>query len=378
MRLIDKLLSNLYRSFGKDPGAAVALRARHAEIFVWRVQGRQLVAATAAGAPLATVGLNGIDMNGLADALESAGCTIVYRDADLAGIAADTLLDGQGREDQSDGDALRCYTSPLWALLDAYSLALEGVGTTIDSALLQSRMHSARDEWLDYWGGHYGIDRGQRVLLGGGFGSPEDDTAYLKRIVDEVLRRRMNGVAIEDTIFDLTGETVELMEPWRKVFILDESPLSEDHRLHDGHYWTWNVIQPVIRGYSPAISVSEIMKIIERNRPAGVLTASLDWETDAFHVLNDPSATGEQEALIERLAFGYDAPLGEMILDDNTFVLNWAATWDGIHTYHAEDGLGFVAQNQADRTWLEPGTWMDVPWWRARSASASAAVEVLP
>ena len=333
MQYLDRLLSNLYRSFDKAPGERVALRAQHPDGLAWRVSDRRLSATTLAGAALADIDLAAIDMNGLADALEAAGCTISYRDLDLAGRQADVLLPGAGRQDESNGDAMRCYTSPLWALLDSFSVAIEGASASVQSALLQSRMHTAEAEWLDYWGSHFGIVRGQQVLLGGDLGGVETDPQYLARIVAEVLRPRVNKFAIEQAILDLAGEVVELYEPWNNIFILSESELSGDDRIHDGVYWTWNVIQPIVRGTASARDWDRILRVIERNRPLGTIVADPAWEADAFYCDVGGSIAA---SLFAAHIHGFDAssladaPLSVMVLSDNEFSLNYEARIDHV------------------------------------------------
>lgn len=363
MQYLDRLLSNLYRSFDKAPGERVALRAQHPAGLAWRVADRRLSASTLAGVPLADIDLTATDMNGLADALEAVGCTISWRDLDLAGRQADVLLPGAGRQDESNGDALRCYTSPLWALLDSFSVAIEGASASVQSALLQSRMHTAEAEWLDYWGSHFGIVRGQRVLLGGDLGGVETDPQYLSRIVAEVLRPRVNKFAIEQAILDLAGEVVELYEPWNNIFILSESELSGDDRIHDGVYWTWNVIQPIVRGAASARDWDRILRVIERNRPIGTIVADPAWDADAFYGYVGASIAA---SFFAASVHGFEAsslvdpPLSAMILSDNEFSLNYEARIDHV--------LGL----SSSPTYSDPGTqraWTgewDADTWQAK------------
>lgn len=331
--MIERLLSHLYRSFGKEPEDRIALRVRHPDIFVWEVSGRRLRASTAAGDTLADLDLRIIDMNGVADALEAAGCQIVYRDLELAGRVADTLIAGAGREDTSNGDALRCYTSLLWALLDTFSASLEVADQTTKDALRQAYMHTAEGAWLDYWGGHYGIPRTNHVQAGGIIGDIETDPQYLLRIVREVLRPRVNAIAIEEAILELAGENVTLYEPWRQMFVLSKSELSGIDHIHDGRYWTWNVIQPIMYGEAGARDWDRIMAVIERNRPIGTVIAGPEWYPDVMYTdVPEVEIALDFEHMEERLIQPYlGAVLGEMILSDNQFSINYPAT---LHTQH--------------------------------------------
>lgn len=258
--MLERILSSTYSAFDKDPNAQIAFRVRHADGVAWQVRDRVLTASTELGAPLAVIALREKTMDEVVELLAAAGCEVVYQSPAYASRAADSLLDGSGRQSQSDGDAFRVYDSLLWAMLDAYAVALEDGSADIEAAIRQLYLGTAEAEWLEVWGDYFGIPRAAN----------ETDEAYRVRIIVETLRPRVTKLAIERAIKSVTGNTVEMYEPWRDLFILGVSELDGSHHMEDGRYWTHNVAQPVS---SLSIDWKPVMDVIERSRPAGTIIA---------------------------------------------------------------------------------------------------------
>jgi hypothetical protein len=135
-------------------------------------------------------------------------------------------------------------------------------------------MNTADGEILDVWGAYFGVARR----------GDEDDEAYYNHIVLEVLRPRVNRFAIEAAVFDDTGLFVSLFEPHRQIFRLSVSPLSSDHHLQDGEFWTWNVFQPIYHSPMTLEQRAQVLAIIERNRPAGCLIVGADVQPPTGYV----------------------------------------------------------------------------------------------
>lgn len=256
--MLDRLLDSTYSAFDKDPNAQIAFRMRHPAGLAWKVRDRVLTASTEAGAPLAVIALREKTIDGVVELLAAAGCEIVYQSAEYSGRAADSLLAGSGRQSASDGDAFRVYDSTLYSMLDAYAQALEDADVDIAAAIRQLYLGTAEGEWIDEWGGYYGLQRDQGEL--------DDD--YRVRILVETLRPRVNAIAIQKAVLDITGKRVKIYEPWVDLFILSGSDLSGAHKMHDGEFYTHNVIQPQS---AVPISWDKPLEIIDRNRPAGTL-----------------------------------------------------------------------------------------------------------
>lgn len=298
--MIERLLASLYSAFDKDPHPHIVLRVRHPDGVAWRVADRVLSVSTEAGAPLAVIDLHGKKLGQVAEQLQGAGCQIVYLNPEFAQRAGDVLLDGRGRQSQSNGDALSAFSSVLWSLLDAFALELQAADDGVASALRQLYLGTAEGEFLEVWGDYFGLLR----LAG------ESDEQYRVRIITETLRPRVTKLAIERAVRDSTGNDVELYEPWKNVFTLSESALSRGDHMADGTYWLHNVAQPISRH---PIDWRRPLEIIERSRPAGTIIAPPLYRP-VLHASSDITAGGSVKMGREELRsmYAYRTPAGRL------------------------------------------------------------------
>lgn len=242
--------------FDKDPLAELAIRVRHDDGCTWSVAAGVLVVT--AGAAEHVYQLTDFTVAQLADRLELDGFQVARVNSDYGHLSALALVEGSNDQWQSNGDHLRVFTSLMWALFQGYSREIDAAQEQVRQALLQMVITTAEGEWLDLWGALYGVPR----VAG------EADADFRLRIPREAFRLRVNPRAIELAIKELTGKTVAIREPWQDVFTLDQSLLSGPDRLQDGSHVGPFYIQP----YSETpIDWSDVLPIIERNRPAGVL-----------------------------------------------------------------------------------------------------------
>ena len=258
--MLDRLVSAVHPAIDKTSHERIAMRLNHAGGATWQVSGRQIVVGVENGPNTWAHDLQTLTIGGLIGALETDGFTISYTNQDVINLSASILLDGAGRQSESNGNAIHAYDSLLWSIFDVYSADLEDASDQIVQAMREMVIPTANGEFLDYWGEHFGIDRPTSA----------SDTSYRQIIIDEVIRLRNNGIAIENAVFDWTGNRISIYEPWRDMFILGESKLDDSSRFQDGNFYTYNVIQPVSR---EPIDWSSVLPIIERNRPAGTLLA---------------------------------------------------------------------------------------------------------
>ena len=258
--------------FDKDPKAALVLRVRHASGCVWRVEAGIMSVTVGTAAPL-TYNLQSFTIGGLKAALLADGLEVIDITDRYDTHSAMVLVEGGGSAadqfdgvypipgDQyvSNGDHVYAYTSLLWALMSTYSRELDAAAYQVRQALLQMVIATAEGEWLDLWGTIYSVPR-----VDG-----ETDVDLRSRIPREAFRLRVNPRAIELAIKDLTGKTVSILEPWKDIFTLDVSLLSGPDKMQDSDHVGPFLIQP----YSETpIDWSDVLPIIERNRPAGVLS----------------------------------------------------------------------------------------------------------
>ena len=254
---LQRLLEHPHRAvFEKSPGDELVFRLSHANGVAWSIA--EGVMVVRAGALERSYNLRSTTVMGLIAALRTDGFTVAHTSSRFDGYSALVLTEGEGNHLESNGDHVTAFTSLLWVLFTAYSGEVNEAQRQIGQALLQMVIGTAEGEWLDLWGSLYSVGR-----LSG-----ETDAAYRARIPQEAFRIRVNALAIELAILQLTGKAVRILEPWSSVFRLDMSALSGGDRFQDGARVGPFYIQP----YSESpIDWSDVLPIIERNRPAGVL-----------------------------------------------------------------------------------------------------------
>lgn len=255
---IQRLLAYPHRAvFDIDAEAALVMRIIHADPVRWTVvDGTMRVWA---GAAEHVYDLRHISIATLKRSLEEDGFSLIRITAAYDNYSAMAIIEGAGDVQQgANGDHITVFTSLLWALFSCYAEELDVAHYQIKQALLQMVIKTAEGEWLDLWGEVYGIPRNQGEL----------DASYRLRIPAEAFRIRVNALAIEKAILDLTGKDVRILEPWTTIFTLDDSDLDGDDLLQDSEHVGYFFIQPQS---SVSIDWSDVLPIIERNRPAGVI-----------------------------------------------------------------------------------------------------------
>lgn len=337
--MLEKLLSSVYSALDKSPEPKIAIRAQHADGIKWSIAKRNLTLGTETGANLGSVDLDSLTISGLADWLIQKGCSVLYRNTDLAERSASVLLSGSGNQSQSNGNAFEAYDSLLWSLLDSYAYELEGASDNIGEALLQLGIKTASGEWLDYWGEYFGFPRESR-----------SDAVYREYIVEETLRNRDNALAIEKAVKQLSGEDVFIREPWKDIFILGESAMDGSDHLHGGHYYTYGVIQPVGK---TGVDWNTVLPIIKRNKAGGVVIADPQNTVDpAFVPSNTPSNClfrAELRERINRVKLSLDPPLDEVSLGNDGYILNHPFVVYSVMNASTSE-MAYVADIPAPRT----------------------------
>lgn len=258
--MLEKLLSHLYSALNKAPNPVICLRVNHPDGFAWSVDGGTLTASTEAGDSLGVFNLSDYTLTGLAEALQAAGCSIIYENHDVNHRSAAALMAGAGKQSASNGDCLQVFDSLLWSILDAYSLELDEASDNVDQAVNQLYLDSADGLWLDFWGEYFGLRRGTRT-----------DAEYRKYLIDETLRPRSNKFAILKAVQDLTGETIDIYEPWNDMFVLGVSKMNDKDHFQDGEYYAYNVIHP--SSVEP-IKWDQVIPVVKHNKPAGVVSVA--------------------------------------------------------------------------------------------------------
>ena len=255
-RVSGALASHLHSVFDTDPEPVLALRVRHALSAAWAVRDEVLTLTTPGGSwqwPLAPYTLGT-----LAVAIAEAGFEIAYANPDLDHLNASILLEGEGRQDASNGDHLTALTAPLAVLLSALGLGLWQGKAAIAEAMAQLILPQSTAEWADLFGSICGVLRW----------AGEADEDYTARIIEEVQRNRSNPAAILRNIRRLTGDDMILREPWKEIHALSVSPLSGPHHLQGAPIYEYHRMQLVA---SRGPDWSRVLPEAEADRPAGTL-----------------------------------------------------------------------------------------------------------
>lgn len=275
MDVREKLASHLYRNaLQVAPGAITLARLSHPLGATWDI-GPGLIMTTY-GDQTRTFTTDGT-FGDLLNDLGSVGFEAVEVDSAFLSVPAAALLHGFGSTSSSDENRLQLFSSTLWTLLDAYGLEVDEAEKNLVEALDQLYLDTADAEILDVWGGYFGVAREAHEL----------DPDYYAHIVRETFRPRVNRYAIEAAIRDDTGLLVSLVEPHRKILRLSVSPLSGDHHLQDGTFYTWNVFQPIYHSAMTLEQRERVLAIIERNRPAGCLIVGAEVAPPTGYVEGD-------------------------------------------------------------------------------------------
>jgi hypothetical protein len=99
-------------------------------------------------------------------------------------------------------------TPVLDAALSGFAYVASGVYSLVQYAILQARIKTATDGWLDLIARDFFALTFQRRAL-------EPDPAYRARIVAEIVRPRVTRIAVSNAVADLTGIAPVIFEPAR-------------------------------------------------------------------------------------------------------------------------------------------------------------------
>lgn len=282
MKLVTKLLDYIHSAFDKSPSSFVAFRARHlSDAFRYQVSDNVLTGFDGQ-VQLFTVDLTEHTLFSLVAYLDSQdGITVIYAaDSDQLQLSACILIDGESAQAESNGDCFNAYTSLLWLWLNAISIQLSEAKQQISNMLDQTEIPTAGDEWLDEWGGYFGVMRN----------GVEVDADYSRRIIAEVTRPRGNNIAIEIAIASAIGGF--------RTSVVD-APLTTvtSGLLRDGltHYDSRHQHGPTQRSFYGQFDVTSAFDITSSESLAGLsarIRATVDKFRDAGTHMRQLQLTG--------------------------------------------------------------------------------------
>lgn len=302
----SRLLSTLYSAFDQNPHAVSAMTLSHPDGVDWSLVNRRLVVRTEGGELLVDFDLTtvGTVLNA-ANILMAAGVLVSSIRSESATLSAVVLMDGEGRESQLT-NVISGHRSALWGLIEGYATELQSAESAVPQALEQAKLHTAKGDWLDFWGIYFSVLRR----------SGQTDDAYLASIVAETLRAKSNKYAIENAVLNITSTQIQITEPWQRIFRLDVSALSGSHALHDGVNVGYHLIRPIIPSNS---DYDAVMAVIDKTRAAGVMVSRPVRVVPAIYVVALPAVPTvwasrfvEHSFLINKISSGV---LGRLVLD---------------------------------------------------------------
>lgn len=251
--------------FDKSANEEIVFRLNHSMGASW-VIADAVMTTYADGAFVSSYNLSDITVGQLISSLLGHGFTVTDESAEYVSLSALVLVEGRGDQAISNGNRVTGYTSLMWVLMGGYAGEIREAGRQVIQALRQMIITQAEGEWLDLWGKLYGVVRGQG----------EGDVSYAPRIPKEAFRLRENPIAIEQAVFDATGDKIRIYEPWTNIFTLDESTLSGEDCLTDGDFYNFHVIQPI---GPPGTDWNAVLPVIHRNRAAGIVVYQPGYES---------------------------------------------------------------------------------------------------
>lgn len=313
MRLTSKLIGLVHRAFERSPQRELALRMRYdGTSMTWKIVDGLLTTEVVGGtgAPL-SIDLTAYTIGALATLINAqAGYDVPYIDGinGLTGLKATALLDGSGDQDQSNGDHLYAYTSPLWAYFEPVSAALTAAAQQIVEMLRQMVPQTANGEWLDELGAFYAVDR-----HGG-----ETDPVYANRIITSVVKPTGNNVALEMAINAVTNGLLA------KVTDAPAEPFTTPYA--GTSYGLFDVVYQIDLSGGDDLNAyaARVVDIVESLRHAGTHMKSVSLQ-GALADVYDTLATASETMSAINVAF-------EDFAESAAFKTN---TYNGAHTHNA-------------------------------------------
>lgn len=338
--------------FDTTPDAQVAFRLRHAsELCTWIVADE--VMTVSIGSEHFSYDLSQYTVGQLAAALVTDGFEVTGVSPDFLGLGACVLVEGAGS--QANNDKLQGFTNDAYPLFGAYAKEIRQARRQVNEAIKQMVIPDSESEWLDLWGTIYNHPRPQGA----------DDATYAPQIPQEAFRPRVNALAIEKAILQLTGKVVRLEEPWNDMFRLSESALSGGDKFYNGDNVGPFLLKPVS---AVPIDWSDVLPIIERNKGAGIVVLDPEvrptyyWEAKAVGAAY-MTMTAIFAQLIKSVTEGR---LSYMRLSDERYIRNWTTSTSIVVGSYC-NGASPVSASTAiyafsGPTWLYAEVWGPFAW----------------
>jgi len=202
MRLVNKLVDAVHDAFDRSALPTDAITAQPNQNLAFALQD-DVIQVTVSNMVIDQIPVGGKTLQDVADRLAAycASVTIVSGQETRAArtlVAARETLDDDGVRQV----VLLSYTSSLWMLMDAFAVELEAARQAVYAMLEQLFLQSAAADWLDEWGGYFGLKRF----------SGEVDYDFRQRITVSMFRQKCNNVALEIALAHDAGIEVSVVD----------------------------------------------------------------------------------------------------------------------------------------------------------------------
>lgn len=309
---LKRLLSHLHRAVFDTSAEEVRLFAishKTSDLRLTVADEQLTITLLPSGTYPFTYDLSALTVDQLAARLVLDGFDIFNVKQANAKFSARIMLEGVTLVQRATPSWVMGFSDELHVIMGAYATMIRDARTAVVEALKQMVIGSSEGSWLAFWGKLFGINRPDGM----------SDSDYQQLIPKEAFRIRVNAVAIENTIKELTGYEVTIEEPWNDIFRLDYGRFDSASRFYDKDSVGYFLIRPVSYQTIPPLDwTQKIIPIIQRNKAAGV--DILTPEPRLRYYVNDPLTgdiwTSIWDMRIAFIAFNEYYRLDEMRFDE--------------------------------------------------------------
>lgn len=352
MTALRKLLKYPHAAvFDTKPHEQVAFRIKHPVQCSWTIADEVMTVSNDVEA--FSYELSALTVAQLAQALEVDGFEVDVVSSDFATLSAAVLVEGSGEQTKSKN--VPAFTNLIYGLFGGYARELREAKKQVGEAIKQMVISNSEGEWLDLWGYLYDHTRRQG----------QTDESYALEIPREAFRVRVNALAIEQAILDLTGKDVRIEEPFRGMFRLSESRLSGQDKFYNGDQVGPFLIRPVT---NDPIDWDDVLPVIRRNKSAGVVILEPEirpaylWQAQALGDVYMAS-TAIFAQLIRSVSEGR---LSYMRLSNEQYIRNYTTSVSVVKTSYIEANSPVSISMQiyafSGPTWLYAKVWGPFAW----------------
>jgi hypothetical protein len=209
-----------------------------------------------------TIDCRGLTMADLVNAISGIfGFTASVISPSSVSAPAAALLDTS--QNPSVNNRFMRFTSTLWLVSMPIVWALEAAQANSIAADDQTMIKTASGQWVDLWGSYYGgLDRAVGEL----------DRPYAERIIREVLRWRLNGIAIAQILYEDLGLNVRVDNLHDQAWVVG----GKLGHLVGPKKWARTTFEVVVLGSRSGVDFqldypTGVIWKVDRNRAAGTM-----------------------------------------------------------------------------------------------------------